>query len=487
MTADEIAARFDTRPGYKLVDYGDVGLPIFLISAVAIVQEPKNLHAIEEFILRCTVHGLTQVSEVSGFLGLDRRIIDKVLPPMLQEDMLGVQRSGEALELAMRPKGRQALSEAGLVRPEEKTIAFTYDGITRRPKYVEFDQLLLPRELKEAGIPEIPALPARSPDVEEVSALDVEDVVALATRNARRTSKILKLKSFERRERHFLPSVALVYRDEASGGYRVSFAISGRLSEEHERAFAESDGLKRSQRFAHLGRERPPELKSIVGEQIARDLPGDRLAEGVNRALAAARVMVTDASKHLEDAKSEEDRLNAERVVDQAKQKFAAAENTARRSLVRHLPVYEHPAILKDALATAKSRLLILSPWIRRSVVSRAMVKSLGKLLDSGVQIHIGFGLGESDEGAQPHDREAIGDLEKLSSSRQNFVFKRLGDTHAKVVIKDDEYFVISSFNWLSFQGNPNRTFREEWGTYVAMQAQVNTFYDELLIRFKAE
>jgi hypothetical protein len=36
------------------------------------------------------------------------------------------------------------------------------------------------------------------------------------------------------------------------------------------------------------------------------------------------------------------------------------------------------------------------------------------------------------------------------------------GDTHAKVLIKDSDFSVVSSFNWLSFKGDPSRTFRDE-------------------------
>jgi hypothetical protein len=50
--------------------------------------------------------------------------------------------------------------------------------------------------------------------------------------------------------------------------------------------------------------------------------------------------------------------------------------------------------------------------------------------------------------------------------------------------VKDSEYFVITSFNWLSFRGDANRTFREEWGTLVGVPELVQEFSERILKRF---
>ena len=52
------------------------------------------------------------------------------------------------------------------------------------------------------------------------------------------------------------------------------------------------------------------------------------------------------------------------------------------------------------------------------------------------------------------------------------------------VKIKDDEYFIITSFNWLSFKGDPKRTYREEWGTKVTDKKTIEEFTKTILQRF---
>ena len=50
----------------------------------------------------------------------------------------------------------------------------------------------------------------------------------------------------------------------------------------------------------------------------------------------------------------------------------------------------------------------------------------------------------------------------------------KLSNTHEKVLIKDNEYMVITSFNWLSFKGDPNKGFRQETGYYTESKEAIN-------------
>jgi hypothetical protein len=65
----------------------------------------------------------------------------------------------------------------------------------------------------------------------------------------------------------------------------------------------------------------------------------------------------------------------------------------------------------------------------------------------------------------------------------------RLENSHAKILIFDDVW-INTSFNWLSFRGDPNRTFRMEEGTLVQIPEQVDKafqHYVEVLDRKGAD
>jgi hypothetical protein len=53
----------------------------------------------------------------------------------------------------------------------------------------------------------------------------------------------------------------------------------------------------------------------------------------------------------------------------------------------------------------------------------------------------------------------------------------RLPNTHAKILIYDDVY-ITSSFNWLSFKGDPSRTYRMEEGTLIEGAAQADRVHE---------
>jgi hypothetical protein len=65
------------------------------------------------------------------------------------------------------------------------------------------------------------------------------------------------------------------------------------------------------------------------------------------------------------------------------------------------------------------------------------------------------------------------------------FPFQETGG-HAResAYYKDSDFSVVSSFNWLSFKGDPNRTFRDEQGLKVQDANFIARKFDELLPRF---
>ena len=49
----------------------------------------------------------------------------------------------------------------------------------------------------------------------------------------------------------------------------------------------------------------------------------------------------------------------------------------------------------------------------------------------------------------------------------ENLKIVKLNNTHEKVLVSDDKFMVVTSFNWLSFRGDPNFGFRQETGIYT--------------------
>jgi len=296
---------------------------------------------------------------------------------------------------------------------------------------------------------------------------------------------LLGVKAVERRELFFQPALALVYKAKDSDDVQVAFAIGGRLSFEHEEAFARTNGPKK------LGIVQAVSA-SVVAEPIPDHTPPvlpvveakEEQVEALKQASSKAQADVDDARQAAEAAESPEERKKAEERLRVASEQLSRAKIQLDTFPVRGLDVYEHPGLLERALRESKERLLIISPWIIANVVNHAFISKLERLLTRKVNVYIGYGLGEDDDQIRDNDRRAEQDLERLAQKYPNFAFVRLGDTHAKVIISDRNFIVTTSFNWLSFKGDPNRTFRDEQGTFVAYPEFIDKRFEHLVARF---
>ena len=118
-------------------------------------------------------------------------------------------------------------------------------------------------------------------------------------------------------------------------------------------------------------------------------------------------------------------------------------------------------------------------------MVNREFIASLETLLRRDVQVYIGHGIEPENErrnkGAEENARMS---LERVAGRFSNFHFKRFGDTHAKVLAWDSACAVLTSFNWLSFRGDRNRSYRDEQGTVVTIASKVDEKFSEELPRF---
>lgn len=146
--------------------------------------------------------------------------------------------------------------------------------------------------------------------------------------------------------------------------------------------------------------------------------------------------------------------------------------------------MYDHPEFLRSALLNTRSRLLIISPWVRGGVVDTNFITYLERRIREGVEVDIAYGIGDTDDDCDPR---ALGRLRNLADRfPDRFRFSRLRNTHAKILISDD-IWINTSFNWLSFKGDPNRTYRMEEGTLVRDADLVDKQYEKYLADIAAE
>jgi len=442
---EEVVERFArARPGYVLASYGEVGLPFYRLRLRLAVLEHKEVTPIEEFVLRSVAAGLADRAEIGAALGLSEALLTHTIVDLLDGDALELgpeTQSGEE-RLLIAPHGRALLAGAAQVKSTERMVEVDYDGLLRVP-VVPLHRHLEPRDLDRRGVREILPHPNRRPEDAELHrhTREIERIAREIDGARQQLSDVLAVRKIERASRVFCRAVALVYRPEGTrrSQGQVAFAIGGQLSEPHADAFAR----------------------------------------------AGLSVKLGIAKRGMEDASLLAGRLLGEEVVAETRS-ASARDLESPPPQVSAVETYEHPAILREAIAECESRLMLISPWVREGVVDGEFLVAVEAALERGVEFYLGWGMSAKEEGRGDADKEVLRKLHALSKRYPNFHLERLGRTHAKVLVCDRRFVVVTSFNWLSFKGDPKRTFRDERGTMVRIAEHVDQQFDDLSSRFSA-
>jgi hypothetical protein len=501
MTTEEIAAKFARKPGYKLVDFRDAALPVWLIDIDALVIASKKVPLVEEFILRSVSSGLAEPAEIGAFLGLDQRYVVRCLGKLLATDQIhylpNTGHSGPVVTLTER--GRKTVQESKIDKARLETLTYLYDGITRRlvPMVRSVERLIRPFQVKDWGLFEVPALPGRPPLDDEFKIDDLNTVLPKLAKKEKRIRQVLSVAAVGQRRRRFREAVLLVYKSTSNNDVQVSFiSTEGRALLETDAAFAKKDGVKRlgiSEQLKAASRENAAIFKAkeeAAVLKLSTTVSEQEREKVVKAAVEVAQIeqRVREAQQQLRDPQSSVEKQRLETELETLKKERADREVTITAHKTRLIEVFEHPIYFDRALSTARESLMIISPWITDQAMHHNRVEAIKKLLAANVAIYIGHGIDPNDptqkNKRRNEDTQAFRRLDELSKKHTNLRLVRLGDTHAKVLVKDRDFAIVGSFNWMSFKGDPTQGFREELSTLQTAPEFVDQLFTRYLKRF---
>jgi hypothetical protein len=439
------------RPGLDLTAIEDAALPVTVVGVDVLAQERKGLPLLDEFVLRLADVGLTSTDELASFLGLDRPVVESNVADQIISNNLS--HAGSRPTVALTSQGKRVVQDLEAVKPVQCQLPIVFDRLTWSATDYPRSELVTKQVARESGMVLLPA--ARS------SRISQEDITAPAINGlfSRRGSdkqqlEVLTVRKVHPNTHRFLPVKLLIYGDSERGEVQLAVSVDGDLSQPHELALgklggAESMGIQVSA---------PPERPLLAEDLEAVRIPSDEVA----------RLRSATISSRIEAA-----RADAASLVQLTP--TSGAEQALAEIPVRSVSVFEHRELLNEALDSARVRILLISPWIKSAVVDTEFIARLERRLQKGVRVHIAHGFGHDDRGSDDQALQRLANLRRRYSER--FVLTRLANTHAKILIADDKW-VSTSFNWLSFRGDPERTYRMEEGTLVQIRSQVNAEYE---------
>lgn len=423
-----LARRFgEARPGLQLVAVEEAAIPVTMLRVDVLAQERQPLAIAEEFVLRFVSQGVDAPADIAAILGLDEtHILDAAAAQVSAENL---RRTLDG-KLRLTTLGVEAARELASVQPVDRPLPVAFDRLVWRiADYSEAD-LIEKQAAKDAGMRILPA--------EKNARIGVDDIPVADFNSLLKSDKlqVLRVRRATTKKHRYLPVQLLVYADMATGELDLAVCLDDRLAIDHSIALAKIGAVERLGLRFEENDDRPvldDELESQRTE-VPSPVAGDGDLDEVEEPVTAS-------------------------------------------SLVRSVSVFEHPDLLTEALQSATERLLIISPWVRRAVVTTDFLSKIEQRLRAGATVTIAHGYGEDDSGS---DADALRRLKNLADRYDKFTFVRVKNTHAKILIFDQNW-VSTSFNWLSFKGDPERTYRMEEGTLVAIPSRVDSEYSRYL------
>lgn len=436
-SADILRRRFgDYRPGLQLVSVVDAAVPVTMLRVDVLAQERKPLPLLDEFILRFVHAGAREIDEIAALLGLQREQVVTTVADQISSNNLTRAWNGQ---LGLTALGLEAARNLAAVQPVLTQLNVPFDRLVWDAQDYPRSSLIKKWDAQEAGLEILPAKKSARVDLNDLTVERFNELVESRDDRTRQV-EVLRVRKIASQNLHlYMPAKLLIYGDPGSGEVELGLCIEGDLQPAHGLELAASDAVRK------LGiAVAPPEPRPT----LAPELEEQRVSSDQVEIIRAAG----DQAQKGDDEPAEKAPTRVEDIA------------------VRSVDVHEHPQLLSQSLNGAKKRLLIIAPWVKGGVVNTDFVAALERRLRAGVEVHIGHGYGPDDSGS---DDFALRKLNNLAARYDKLRVVRLQNTHAKILICDD-LWITTSFNWLSFKGDPNRTYRMEEGTLVQIPSEVD-------------
>jgi DNA-binding MarR family transcriptional regulator len=444
------------RDGFELVDFAEVGLPVFRLSVEAVTVQRTSMPTMEEFVLRAIEIGESDPEEIARLLGLAEPTVEDCLETLAYDELIAVQSddgNDSTDRYLVTELGQERLAQGERVHRDE-TLVFDYDGVRRRPVRLGNESLFRAAELAERSAFQIRPHPFDPPKVDEISLNEIVPAVRrLSDKPFERT--LLAIRRIVRRQTLFRPAVGLVFRSTQSDEHQIGFAIGNTLANEHEMAFARHGGVKR------------PGLIKTQPSQDGRNAIRRRLGPVLHGSLADQND-VNRLRRSITVATEEQFVVNAkrERIANRPKQEMRdqldpnnveAHLRNVRGKLdalgLRNIAPYELPEMFNEALDSCRRRLLITSTTIDAQTCHAYVVRRIIDRLAEDVEIRIETSkeLDVNPKGKKGAFEPAI----QLWSESQMKVGLALAQRPQEVdevffLIKDDDLAVISDRPFLN-------------------------------------
>ncbi|MBD2773219.1 phospholipase D-like domain-containing protein [Iningainema tapete] len=454
--------KYHSLPEAIVIDYKTIGYPFYVVMLDLTYLSNRSLELQEEFVIQCITHGLTEKNEISSFLGVDDHFVEKVLSGLISKGLVTKQETLKVTEL-----GLKALEMQTLLDTISETKTFYIDALNGK-LYHYFQCKNLGKG--DANLKGIIPKPRKVADVVDYYE-EIEK--ALGMSNSQSRPQLIQVNNIEKVYTQWHEVILVFYKNSPNDnevGYETF--SRGNLHVEYrqtiEQLYAQGQKvLGNILRFDTGTEEEKAEIEKTNNEVI-EGITQDSIETVETLSVKISTLNDTDSLIDATSQSINEQRKTLKRQLDEIKTQSKISE------IIHTL---EHRDYLFKALREAKSRVMIVSPWIRSNVVDSEYLSTLEETLRKNIKVYIRYGIKQKSGWGQQNDSTAIKQLEKLANNYQNFQFEKVQNTHRKILVCDDKFGIVTSFNFLSFRADPSLTYRDEVGAILRDKKTIESLF----------
>jgi PLD-like domain len=501
--SQEIARKNDDFPGYKASACLSLGYPILKVDATVALTLKKRLPTIDEMILRLIDLETGHAKNMASFLGIDVAMVEDHASRLSEQEQIRRFSDKDGAYYELMTAGRIAVCELQVSHSRTESCALYIDAESHKISGINKGgvsvKTILPKTCRERGIELLlDGSDLEFPKAHEIDIAQLEKQLNAATRGrpkqqvAKNVQCITEMSGYQTR---YLPIHVVIYEPELSGEPTYKLIYDGPSKLDIKDYLEKSWWPTQKHLFVPVHVERDAideltkELADGTGATSREFLKAEEREKEIETRISEKSASLAAVTKNANDEEIEALRKELEMVREEKAQALKAAETLERsveeamkRNLVRVLEWHEHYEILSQAIKGAQRRLLIVSPWIRSRIIDDVFYYNLKTLLGNGVMIRIMYGMPFDDRhDGQQSDRSAIDDLLSLQKNGDIQIqdLSSVGGTHEKILIRDSDYFISTSHNWLSYAGK--KSSRRETGTIVTDIRIINPQWDKYM------
>lgn len=467
MTIEELARKYaNTIPNSKLVKYYEAAIPQYCIDTVLIMEKEKPLSVLQEFILKFTAEGIDNIREICGFLGVNMTAVSTAVAEMQKVNLIVVDINDMRIKLT--EKGRESLRAVKTITPEEVEYQICMDSFTGNI-YIDSLNKYNKKDVKRFELVAVPPF-IETPTLSNLKFEDVKVAIDKFRRNNyyskdKLEGNLLDIAELDKVYTEYNKVYVLVFLNNKTGDIELRVFEKQTRRQEYENILLQMYN-KHTRIFELDQKEDIDDVKEnsfydILSDDIKNDAASytNRAVE-IDKEIEQLKSQLSEITNQSEGAEDENTRFQIHEIQQQIDER-----EDEREGATKILSTYDHRPLLIKALNEAHNSVIIVSPWIKRGGLNNEILSLIRSAVNRGINITIGYGISQKKDS----DKWVLEELNKIAKNKNKGKLQivALNNTHEKVLIMDNKFLVITSFNWLSFGGDPKRGFRQETGIYT--------------------